>query len=77
MVREIPIEVIASWPSSNFDDPQVRGSGLIALTGVMIAIVTLFVLMRLYVRIFILRWVAADDVFMALAYVGVISVVRR
>lgn len=69
MVREIPIEVIASWPTSNLEDPERRGSGLIILTGSMIAIVSIFVLLRLYVRIYMLRWVAADDVFMVLAYV--------
>ena len=74
MVRVIPIEIIAAWPPSNFDDPSTRGSGLIVLTGVLLAVVTLFVLLRLYVRISMLKWVGADDIFMLLPFVGGLEV---
>ncbi|KIW04229.1 uncharacterized protein PV09_04535 [Verruconis gallopava] len=71
MVRAIPMTVIASWPPANFDDPLRRGPGLVTLAASLIAVVAILVLLRLYVHMFILRWVSWDDVFIVLAFISV------
>jgi hypothetical protein len=75
MVRVIPLEVIVSWPKGNHENPETRGDGLIVLTCVLVAIVTIFVMLRLYVRMFLMKWVGADDIFMVLAYVSFFAIV--
>jgi hypothetical protein len=74
MVREIPLEVILSWPRANYEDPLVRGPAFIVLTGVLIVVVTIFVFFRLYVRIFMLKWFAADDIFILFSYVSATTI---
>lgn len=70
MVREIPPEIFLSWPIADYENPVVRGPALIVLTGVLIILVTVVVILRLYVRIIMLRWFAADDIFMLFSYVS-------
>lgn len=69
-MRDIPIEVIASWPPGNYHDPETRGNGLIIVNVVLMSIVTFVVCLRLYVRIYLLRWFGIDDLFIIIALVG-------
>ena len=71
MVREIPDEVRAAWPEANYVDPEKRGPALVILTAVFMALVLVFVLMRLYVYIRLLRRFGWDDLFLVLAFVSI------
>ena len=71
--RSPPASVVASWPTPNYADPVTRGPQLriVALLGLIL--VWLTVGLRLYVRGFILKAFGIDDVFIAMALVGIYS----
>jgi hypothetical protein len=69
-MRDIPITVLLSFPVPNYTNPDTRGPALLIVNGVFIAIVIAVVLLRLYTRIFIKRWVGSDDIFIVIATVG-------
>jgi hypothetical protein len=69
MVRNVPLEVIASWPAANYVDPELRGNSLFIINGVFIAITIGMAFSRFYTRIFISRWIGIDDLFILLALV--------
>jgi len=60
-----PIDVILSWPTSNYDDPQdVRGFGLLIVTCVVYPITVLMVGLRIFTRLRISRSFGIEDVFL-------------
>ena len=69
-MRTIPLEVIASWPPGNYTNPETRGNGLIIVNAVLMSLVTFVVFLRLYVRIYLLRWFGIDDLFIIIALVS-------
>jgi hypothetical protein len=69
-MRNIPPEVYASWPAPNYTNPQTRGPSVVIFNAVLISIVTFTVLLRLYVRAYMLRWLGIDDVFIIIALVS-------
>jgi hypothetical protein len=69
-MRDIPADVAASWPTPNYTDPVTRGPSLVIFNAVLISIVTFTVLLRIYVRACVLRWLGIDDLFIILALVG-------
>jgi hypothetical protein len=60
-MREIPLEVIVSWPVPNYFTPETRrwdgscGVGFIVVTAIAVAL-------RIYVRIYIQKWFRLDDI---------------
>ncbi|KAF2429363.1 hypothetical protein EJ08DRAFT_573853, partial [Tothia fuscella] len=68
-MRVIPFEVIAKWPTPNYVNPETRGPDVVILNAVLIAVVTFVVLLRLYVRAYVLRWWGIDDVFIIIALI--------
>jgi hypothetical protein len=69
-MRDVPIDVIISWPKANYLNPETRGAGLLIFNAVLIFIVTFTVLLRLYVRVYLLRWFGVDDLFIIAALVS-------
>ncbi|KAF1810453.1 hypothetical protein P152DRAFT_98877 [Eremomyces bilateralis CBS 781.70] len=68
-MRDIPLEVLLTWPTPNYDDPVTRGSALIIVNSIFISLVALAVGLRLYARLAISRSFGADDVFIILALI--------
>lgn len=68
-MREIPLEVLFTFPAPNYDDPETRGPGLIITIAVFTSLVTIAIALRYYTRIALKRWYGLDDVFIGLAYV--------
>ena len=68
-MREIPIEVLFTFPKPNYENPETRGPGLIITIGVFTTLVTIAIALRYYTRIALKRWYGLDDVFIGLAYV--------
>ncbi|CAE7207985.1 hypothetical protein PTTW11_09771 [Pyrenophora teres f. teres] len=62
-----PLDVILSWPTPNYVDPQTRGPALVIVNSIFITLAILTVCARLYTRLIIKRWFGIDDVFILLA----------
>ncbi|KAF3283691.1 hypothetical protein TWF173_000072 [Orbilia oligospora] len=56
-----PIEILVKWPEPNYENPDRQAYFLAPLTIVMMVICAIVVLLRLYVRAFILKAFKADD----------------
>jgi hypothetical protein len=69
-MRDIPNDVIASWPVPNYTNPVTRGPSLVIFNAVLISVVTFTVLLRIYVRAYMLRWLGVDDLFIVFALVS-------
>ncbi|KFY40914.1 hypothetical protein V494_03269 [Pseudogymnoascus sp. VKM F-4513 (FW-928)] len=69
-MRFPPPEVMASWPKPNYVDPVRRGNESIIIQAVLVALVTIFVAIRLYARIAITKaGVGLDDVLIVISAV--------
>ncbi|KAF2476573.1 uncharacterized protein BDR25DRAFT_375541 [Lindgomyces ingoldianus] len=68
-MRNIPPDVLLSWPTPNYQDPATRGNALIIVNAVFISLVMLVVSLRIYTRLAIKRWFGSDDVFIMLALI--------
>ncbi|KAF1816763.1 hypothetical protein P152DRAFT_388605 [Eremomyces bilateralis CBS 781.70] len=67
-------EVILSWPTPNYVNPETRGLTLAAVNHTFLALCIILVALRLYTRIWIVRWFGLDDVFIAIALILSIGV---
>jgi hypothetical protein len=68
-LQKIPPEVVASWPKPNYVNPETRGSALYVINGIFFSLAMLALSVRLYMRIFVRKWIGLDDVFIFLAFV--------
>ncbi|KFY97576.1 hypothetical protein V498_01998 [Pseudogymnoascus sp. VKM F-4517 (FW-2822)] len=67
-MRFPPPEVRASWPEPNYVDPVRRGNESIVIQGVLVALVTLIVSIRLYARLAITKaGIGLDDVLIVIS----------
>ncbi|KAF2415737.1 hypothetical protein EJ08DRAFT_739708 [Tothia fuscella] len=64
-----PPSVLVTWPAPNYENPVTRGSSVTVLSAIFISLSVIAVLLRLYVRIFIKKWVGLDDFFIVLALI--------
>jgi hypothetical protein len=62
-----PVDVLLSWPTPNYVDPETRGPALLIVNSILIALTILTVVARLYTRIVIKRWFGIDDIFILFA----------
>jgi hypothetical protein len=69
-VRPIPLSVILSWPKPNYVDPVRRGPALVIVNSLLLPLALIVVGLRLYTRLAICRSAGLDDLFIALAVVG-------
>ena len=65
-----PPQVIASWPTPNYENPQTQGPALMAVTILLSAVGVFTVGARLYSRIAITKVPGLDD---ALAVISLVS----
>ncbi|ORY02462.1 hypothetical protein BCR34DRAFT_591903 [Clohesyomyces aquaticus] len=72
-MREIPVEVLLSWPAPNYKDPVTRGNALVIVNGIFVSILALVVALRIYTRIVVKRWFGSDDVFIILAFIFAVA----
>ena len=71
MVREdAPPDVVAKWPSPNFDDPTTAGPALNVIAILFMLLAYLFVGLRIYVRAWLLRSFGIDDWLMVICLVS-------
>lgn len=68
-MRDIPLEVVLSFPLPNYTHPQTRGEALIIVNAIFISLVVIAVSLRFYTRIFIKRWLGSDDYLIGLSLV--------
>lgn len=66
---KIPPEVVKTWPSPNYDNPETRGSGLLILVLVFFCTATFVVSVRCYTRWYITNSFGVDDVYIMVAMV--------
>lgn len=52
-MREVPPEVIASWPEPNYVNPESRGDSIVIAASICIPIVAVVFVCRVYSRVFI------------------------
>lgn len=64
-----PLDVIANWPTPNYDNPATRGNALLIVNYAFATITIVTVGLRLYTRAVIKRWFGLDDIFIILALV--------
>jgi hypothetical protein len=69
-MRNVPPEVMATWPQPNYDDPVRRGNALIITELSIVSVAILTLVARLYVRFRIVRTSGADDWVMLVAMVS-------
>ncbi|CAI6336000.1 unnamed protein product [Periconia digitata] len=72
-MRNIPVEVLLSWPTPNYTNPKTRGNALLAVNLGFIVLVVTTVFLRLYTRIFIKRWFGIDDFLILLALIFTVA----
>ena len=73
-MRNIPPEVILSWPTPNYTNPETRGNALVVINSILIIVVAIVVALRLYVRLVVKRWFGTDDALIILALVCLFSI---
>lgn len=69
-MRDIPADVLSSWPKPNYIDPETRGNSVIIITVFLLVTSLIVVVARLYTRAIIKRSFGFDDTFIALSMVG-------
>ena len=72
-MRLPPPEVVASWPTPNYVDPETRGPALIIVVLLALSIGVVCLGLRLYIRMRILRNVDWDDWLMVAGAVHISS----
>nr|OQO21046.1 hypothetical protein B0A51_11417 [Rachicladosporium sp. CCFEE 5018]OQO24251.1 hypothetical protein B0A51_08696 [Rachicladosporium sp. CCFEE 5018] len=77
-MREIPLDVVLSWPTPNYKDPETRGGALLITNIILIILVTLAVFARVWGRTAIKKYYGIDDTMILLAWactVGMTAIV--
>ena len=65
-----PISVIESWPTPNYVNPTVvRGPALIIVTCIFFPIAVLFIALRMFTRIRLMKTFGLDDAFLLVAII--------
>jgi hypothetical protein len=69
-MRNPPLEVVATWPKPNYDNPEHRGPALLIVEVTIMSVAILTLMARLYVRIFKVNKHGLDDWLMLAAMVS-------
>ncbi len=75
-MRQVPPDVLISFPSPNYIDPVTHGNSLVIVISIFLALVVLAVGLRFYTRIVIKKGFGSDDIFIGFALVSFISLER-
>lgn len=69
-MRSPPPEVLASWPTPNYVNPERRGNASVVVQSILVVLVTAVLIIRLYARIVITRaGIGLDDTMMIISWV--------
>lgn len=72
-----PKSVLKSWPKPNYVNPETRGNSLLVFNSVFLALVTICLVLRLYTRLVVKRWLGWDDFFITCAYVSCVGALLK
>jgi hypothetical protein len=76
-MRQVPPEVVASWPKPNYINPDTRGPALVIVELITLSIALVILVLRLYVRIKIMRKTGWDDWLMVFSAVSTATLFPR
>lgn len=65
----ITLSALSTWPTPNYVNPVTHGPADIVIILLLLALVTIFLCIRFYTRLFITRGFGVDDVLVILAFV--------
>ena len=68
-MRIPPTEVLLTFPTPNYTNPETRGPALVIVNGVFIVLTVIAVALRVYTRVVITRLIGWDDIFCVLGLV--------
>lgn len=68
-MRNASAEVVASWPKPNYENPEYQGPQLLIVGIILLALSTVVVVLRIWVRLFMKNTAGWDDWLMVLAVV--------
>lgn len=69
-MRSPPAEVVASWPTPNYVDPERRGPESVVVQSILVFAVTAILIIRLYARTVITRaGIGLDDAMIIVSWV--------
>ena len=69
-MASIPLDVILSWPTPNYENPETHDKGALVGTIILAVVGCSTVGLRLWARFMIARKLAIEDYFILLALVG-------
>lgn len=58
----------------NYTNPDTRGPGLVVVNGISLALVLVFVSLRIYTNVRVQRWVGNDDTWIMVAAVRMVEI---
>jgi hypothetical protein len=65
-----PASLPASWPTPNYNNPVTRGPALLVVNSVFLGLSSIFVLLRIHVRCFVVKKFSWDDLFICIGLVS-------
>jgi hypothetical protein len=69
-MRNIPLDVLLTFPIPNYHNPVTRPPTLIIVNVIFLVVVFAAVVLRVYTRMQVKRWFGLDDIFIIIALVG-------
>jgi hypothetical protein len=60
-MRDIPFEILLTFPRPNYENPETQGRSLIIVNSVLAGLVFTAVVLRCYTRLYLKRWFGSDD----------------
>lgn len=73
-MRQLPLDVLLTWPKPNYINPEVRGPELWISTAIFMTAAYACVGIRLYSRAYIRKWVGIDDFLVSVASVSISAI---
>lgn len=68
-MRELPPFGVRGFPIPNYEDPETRGSALVAVNAVFLTVMVASVMLRVFTNLRVKRSVAKDDAWIVVATV--------
>ena len=67
------LEDLLKFPPPNYVNPETRGNGLTVLNAIFLGLATIFVVLRIWSRLFVRKWFGLDDVLIILGFVRLLK----
>ncbi|KAI6843738.1 hypothetical protein KC340_g880 [Hortaea werneckii] len=72
-MRIPPLEVLSTWPTPNYGNPETRGQASLIVNIIFLFLVLVAVALRVYSRTLVRRWFGLDDIMIGLATIFTIG----